>query len=197
MRGTVHKPPVLSTARAQTADGTGMQDRVEPEAEQGARPARVLGHPEDIPESWPRPRRFSPLTGLAAWAVPGLGHWMLGRPRRAVRIAGGTLGLILLGVLIGGIGLGATGDGRWWLGARGLAGPVMGVLQFVSESITPGLDRSEGVRVGPVGPSAFHPIGRASELGKLALSLAGLVNLVAVLDAAFPLSERRRSGGGS
>ena len=46
---------------------------------------------------------FNPLAGLAALVFPGAGHLVLGRPKRAILVCTGVMGLFLFGLLIGGI----------------------------------------------------------------------------------------------
>ncbi|RNC80402.1 MAG: hypothetical protein ED559_00890 [Phycisphaera sp.] len=118
---------------------------------------------------------------MAALALPGLGHAVLGLPRRGVMIAVGVLGLIALGVLVGGLDAVDSRDDRWWFYAQAPAGPIVFVIDWVHQS----LREAGGVVQG---------LGRMNELGMLCVALAGMMNFVAVIDAAFPPMRRRSEG---
>jgi len=116
-----------------------------------------------------------------ALVFPGLGHLMLGMPRRARLIALGVLGLFATGLLIGGFDAVDSERDRWWFYAQAAAGPVA----FLTDTVHIQL-RHEGRIV--------QGLGRMNEIGTLACALAGFMNTVAILDALFPPLRRRREG---
>lgn len=118
---------------------------------------------------------------MAAVALPGLGHAVLGLPRRGVMIAVGVIGLIALGVLVGGLDAVDSRDDRWWFYAQAPAGPIV----FLIDALHQSLKESGGIVKG---------LGRMNELGMLCVALAGMMNFVAVIDAAFPPMRRRSEG---
>lgn len=126
-------------------------------------------------------RGFRPLAGLMALVVPGLGHLMLGMPRRGRLIALGVLGLFGTGLLIGGLDAVDSERDRWWFYAQALTGPVA----FIADTIHIAL-RHKG--------EIIQGLGRMNEIGTLSCALAGLMNAVAVLDAMFPALRRRHEG---
>lgn len=149
----------------------------------------------------PAPERFEPVAGLLAIALPGAGHLYLGERRRAALIAGGILGLFVAGLLLGGIDVVDRREDRVWFLAQAMVGPIAFLADYVHQehlkvkemgpggrlvyrSATPQERRSGGVY-------ASRSVGRMNELGTLYTAIAGMLNLIAILDAMF-----HRAGGG-
>lgn len=155
------------------------QDPSAPHAPQPHNDAQPnAAHAEPLP--W-NTRTFRPLAGLAALAIPGLGHAVLGLPKRGMFIALGVLGLLMMGVLIGGLDAVDSRYDRWWFFAQSLAGPVTLGIDSLHQMLRDDQQVIQGV-------------GRMNELGMLAGALAGLMNLIAIIDAAFPPVRRRAEG---
>lgn len=142
------------------------------------------------------------LAFVLAWALPGLGHWYLGERRRAAFIAAGVLGLLFGGLFIGGIdAVDQREDGPWFL-AQAWNGPLVFVADFANEQMLkqPGgageLLPSPGPPVSPGGPpselrvSSLKGVGVVNDVGTLYIALGGLMNLIAMLDAAARARRR-------
>lgn len=144
--------------------------------------------PDDVSASW-RPHAL-----VAAWLVPGLGHVLVGQRRRGVVIGLTVLGLWLSGLLIGGISIidhEQTGDGlaprlSFWFVGQAMLSPSVAV-----DMVHQRLKATSLQRFGrPPHPEQqprplFTPaMGRAHEVGTLYTALAGLLNLLAMLDVA-------------
>lgn len=141
-----------------------------------------------------------PLAGLLALALPGLGHASLGEPGRALLIAAGVLGLFLGGLLIGGIDAVDSREDRLWFIAQVWVGPVAVGVDWAHQNLLKE-DDGRGVRrtpdpVGEGGKRAPYSksIGRINEIGALYCALAGLLNLIAIIDASWHTPARRRKG---
>lgn len=107
------------------------------------------------------------LVGLAAWAVPGLGHWLLGERTRAVILLVTIMATYWVGVLIGGV--------------RYTADPHVVTLWFVAE-----------LGVGPQVlalylATATQPVPAVPwpdfDIAIIYAGIAGLLNMLAILDA--------------
>ena len=96
-------------------------------------------------------------------------------------VAFGVFGLFLMGLLIGGLDAVDSRDDRWWFMAQAITGPVAFGVDWLHQWL-----RAEG--------SVVPGLGRMNEIGMLSCALAGLMNLIAVLDALFPPLRRRREG---
>ena len=137
--------------------------------------------------------QFTPPAAILAWLWPGLGHIHLGERRRGFLVMFGVLFLFGSGVLIGGIDSVDHRDDRLWFLAQVLCGPIAVVTDLANQSIVkqppnwerryPG-DPDVRAKVGNKG------LGHVNEMGTLYGALAGLMNLVAILDALHP-SHRR------
>lgn len=177
----------------------------------------------------PGPERFHPVAGVAGLLLPGLGHVVLGQPRRAVAIAMGVLGLFFGGLLVGGIDTIDSREDRLWFYVHALVGPATFAADWVNQNQFKAwaMDHSRPGRGEPVyrssypgevrvstaqdgslpypqlvrtpqwgdssrfqgQPGAGKSVGKVNEVALLMVALAGMLNLVAVLDAIF---NRRR-----
>ncbi|HYF16183.1 MAG TPA: DUF6677 family protein [Phycisphaerales bacterium] len=161
---------------------------------------------------------FEPLALFAACVLPGLGHAARGERARGLAIGVGVLGLFAGGVLIGGIDVvDRREDGVWFLG-QALVGPVAIATDYVHQSrfkvyddrlrryrsAYPGELRDPnsapepgkavpsgqaGTRTGLQKPNV-KSVGKVNELGTLFTALAGMLNLIAIIDAGFPTRRR-------
>jgi TM2 domain-containing membrane protein YozV len=118
------------------------------------------------------------LSVLLAWAVPGLGHWYLGRRGKAK-----VFFIFILGLFLVGLGLGQwkvvefpdlVSIGQVLTGAVALAAQLLGHIL-----------RSK------FGPA--NPVPVSFEMGTLYTLVAGLLNLLVVLDAYLVAKGIRRS----
>lgn len=176
----------------------------------GGPPAGRSGASDAAPggDSPLEPERFEPAAAILAVLLPGAGHIYLGEVKRGVLIALGVLGLFFGGVLIGGIDVIDSREDRIWFFGQALVGPVAFGVDYLHQArfkvVDPvsGLPRSAGpsetrdpatARATPAGPGELPPasksIARMNELGTLYATLAGMLNLIAIIDAGL---HRRR-----
>jgi hypothetical protein len=105
---------------------------------------------------------------LSAWLVPGLGHILLGERRRGTILMLTLMLLWLAGLVIGGIGVIDHEQKWWWFCGQMLAAPSVLV---------------DWLR--PMVSDVEASLGRVAEQGTLYVTLAGLLNLVAILDVLY------------
>lgn len=137
------------------------------------------------------PARPKPVWNLpaavAAWLVPGLGHILSGHTRRGSVLLVCIGGLWVAGLLVGGISVvqfrSNQGALRPWYLGQALIAPSIAV-EFTHDNL---LSKNAGQTPMPndeVIP--FEPsYGRAYEIGTLYTALAGLLNLLAIIDIAY------------
>jgi TM2 domain-containing membrane protein YozV len=123
-----------------------------------------------------RPANVPPaLVALCGWLVPGAGYFLLGERARGVIIAAAVLFIFVAGLLIGGVCVVETPkalttaailDKPWFIG-QVLAGPV----SIVSAVAAGRLDDGQ------------YSTSRSWELGTLYTAIAGMLNLLVVIDA--------------
>lgn len=137
---------------------------------------------------------FDPVSGLAAVAFPGAGHIAAGQTMRGLHISAGVLGLFFGGLLIGGIDIVDRRENFWWFVAQGLTGPLAFGIDYVHQNhYKVQVHPNSPIRVTPPpgpGQTVVKAIGKPSELGTLFTAIAGMVNLIVIIDAAFPTRRR-------
>lgn len=156
---------------------------------------------------------FRPLALLAAVAFPGAGHMVCGDVRRGVYACLGVLGMFFGGMFIGGIGaIDRKAEPIWFIG-QALVGPLAFGVSAIHQSHFKVIDPVTG-RLRPANPDegrgpdgkavAGTPpyqraVGKMQELGMLYACIGGMLNLIVIIDAAFPSQRpgpRAASPGG-
>ncbi len=168
-------------------------------------------------EPFDRRRTFVPVAGILALLLPGLGHLYLGLRQRGARIACGVFGLFALGLIVGGLDVVDAEEDPWWYAGQALVGPPAWAanyahqtwFKFPAHSYEGRRKPEPGEVVTSTGqiewggdadaadaepPAMSRSIGRVNEVGSLACALAGMMNLIAILDAVFPPLRRRKEG---
>lgn len=153
---------------------------------------------------------FQPVATLMGIVLPGLGQCWLGEWKRGVLVFAGIMGLFLGGMLVGGIDVIDRVEDKWWFVLQAGVGPAAFAVDSIHQNVLKVPDpRAPGIRKitpppetrnpsGTAGPPRIRKsLGRVNEVGSLYAAMAGMLNMIAVLDAAWrrPLrGERRRSG---
>ncbi len=109
-----------------------------------------------------------------AWLVPGLGHWWIGEKHRGVIFFIVITATFWTGVAVGGVRSTVTPrDNGLWIAAQICAGPqALGVLAY-SNTLATNADLSQQYK-------APWP---AADIGVVYAGVAGLLNLLVILDA--------------
>lgn len=142
---------------------------------------------------------FEPAAGILACLFPGLGHWYLGERGRAGVIAAGVMSLFFGGVLIGGIDVVDSREDTIWFAGQALVGPVAFGVDYAHQnhfkvaengrvrSANPGETRDPQGRPIPAAAGQRPPnsksLGRMNEMGTLFCTIAGMLNLIVIIDA--------------
>lgn len=149
---------------------------------------------------------FNALAAVFAFLFPGAGHLFLGELRRGLYIMAGLLGMFFGGLLIGGIDSIDSKEDHLWYYGQAILGPVVFIAdgihqglkvndQGVVRSANPGEGRDPATGTPTFQPAAEDPtsvppyikgIGKANELGTLTITLAGMLNVIVLLDALLP-----------
>lgn len=132
--------------------------------------------------------RWRPVEALGSWLVPGLGHVLLGQTRRGLIVGVTIVGLWLGGLLIGGVGVVNRDADRpplIWIGQYVLAPSLLIDLAHRYHVVAPDAGPLQGYTA-PRPMLAYRPaFGRANEHGVLFTSVAGLLNLMVILDVLY------------
>jgi hypothetical protein len=108
------------------------------------------------------------LVGLAAWAVPGLGHWLLGQRTRAIILFVTILLTYWVGVLVGGVRytVDPAGNTLWFVAQLGIGPQVVALwLATARQAIPPAIPWPD------------------SDIAIIYAGIAGLLNMLVILDA--------------
>jgi len=107
------------------------------------------------------------LVAIVAWLIPGAGHWLAGQRDRAIYIFLGVGSLFFLGIMLGSIFIIDPGYSKPWFCAQILVGGPALIAALAA-----GMDS---------GVADIY--GRGVDLGQVYTGVAGLLNLMCILDA--------------
>jgi hypothetical protein len=110
---------------------------------------------------------FLILVGLLAWLVPGAGHYVIREKRRAMIIFVSIVLTFCIGLYIGSVGvIDRVGAKPWYL-AQIMNSPMVAALGRLTEN------------------GAYPVYGRPNEIGQIYTSIAGLLNLLCIVNAVY------------
>jgi hypothetical protein len=110
---------------------------------------------------------FLIIVGAAAWLVPGGGHFLLNEKRRATIICVTVVLMFLVGLYVGSLGVIDPIGAKPWYAAQLMNSPAVFWL-------------------GRLGASGAYPVyGRPNEIGQIYTSIAGLLNLLCIVNAVY------------
>ena len=117
----------------------------------------------------PGPETAVYFVGVLAWLIPGAGHWLLGMRQRAVVIFVAICSTFLIGLVLGSIEMIDPQYAKAWFCAQILTGlpAIIATLQQDSTIII----------------SEISGYGRGVDVGQVYAGVAGLLNLICILDA--------------
>ena len=107
------------------------------------------------------------VVGLLAWGVPGGGYWALGDRKRGLVVGLTVVATFLMGLYIGSIGVLDPLGARYWYAAQVMTSPVVLLLGRYAAAGT------------------YTVYNRPYEIGQIYTSIAGLLNLLCVINAAY------------
>jgi len=114
------------------------------------------------------------LTGAAAWAVPGAGYIVLGDRRRALIVGITIILTFCLGLYIGSMGVIDSVHAKPWYVAQLMNSPaVMLIAQHVART------------------NDYPVYGRPAEIGQIYTSIAGLLNLLCIVNSVYMAHSRQ------
>ncbi|MEQ9453960.1 MAG: DUF6677 family protein [Phycisphaeraceae bacterium] len=153
----------------------------------------IAKHDEDRP-------RWNVLAGIAGWLIPGGGHAVLGERDRALVLLLSIGGLWVSGALLGGISVFDRAEHPAWYACQVLVAPTVLVERFHASLKDP-----DGKAPAPPSPApppaspsatggggqtgmtpAYEPShNRVNEQGTIFTAMAGLLNLLAIMDVMY------------
>jgi hypothetical protein len=107
------------------------------------------------------------IVGLAAWIIPGAGHYLLRERKRGILIFIVITTLFVMGLYIGSIGAVDWVTGRIWFYAQILFSPAVGIIANVTKH------------------GGYPVYGRPCDIGQIYTGIAGMLNLLCILSAVY------------
>ncbi|MBA7621498.1 hypothetical protein ES703_28862 [subsurface metagenome] len=122
---------------------------------------------------------FLLVVGLLAWLVPGAGHFVLKEKKRAIIIFATIVLTFCVGIYAGSIGVIDPFRAWWWYVAQIMNSPMVAVLGHLTAG------------------GAYPVYGRPNEIGQIYTSIAGLLNLLCIVNAVYlaHLRSTQTTGG--
>ena len=110
---------------------------------------------------------FLLMVGLLAWLIPGAGHLLLKENKRALIIFVTIVLTFLAGLYIGSIGIINPVGAKPWYVAQIMNSPMVAVLGYLATK------------------GNYPVFGRPNEIGQIYTSIAGLLNLLCIVNAVY------------
>jgi len=114
------------------------------------------------------------VVALAAWAVPGGGHFIIKERKRAIIIFVTITLTFLAGLYAGSIAVIDRVGAKPWYAAQIMASPVVGLIANVTET-----------SVTEAGEPRYVSYGRSRDVGQIYTSIAGMLNLLSIISAVY------------
>jgi len=118
---------------------------------------------------------FLLTVGLLAWLVPGSGHLLINQKKHAIIIFVTIVLTFCAGLYVGSIGVINPVGAKPWYVAQIMNSPMVAVLGYVATT------------------GDYSVFGRPNEIGQIYTSIAGLLNLLCIVNAVY-LAHLRKTG---
>jgi hypothetical protein len=124
---------------------------------------------------------YTMVVGLAGWFVPGAGHVIVGERTRGIIIF-----LTVVALFCGGL----------YIGSIGVIDPMGEKIAYTGQILTSPLVQLLA-RMNPLvgGLSAYPSYGKPFEIGQIYTAIAGLLNLLCVINAAYMAYSGKQQPG--
>lgn len=124
---------------------------------------------------------YAAVVGLAGWFVPGTGHVILGERTRGIIIFLTVAALFVGGLYIGSIGVVDSLNARPWYFGQMLTSPLVSLIARANPTVS--------------GLPAYPSYGRPFEIGQIYTTIAGLLNLLCIINAAYMAYSGKQQPG--
>ncbi len=118
------------------------------------------------------------IVGLFGWLVPGGGHLLLGKYKHAIIIFITISLTFVTGLYIGSVGVINSVNAKPWFLAQLMNSPLVIALAYISNA------------------GGYAVYARPSEVGQIYTSIAGLLNLLCIVNAIYWAHLRRMETAG-
>jgi len=107
------------------------------------------------------------IIGLSAWVIPGAGYFLLKEKKRATIIFATIILTFCAGLYIGSVGVVDPVGAKLWYVTQIMTSPVVAVLGYLTAG-------------------GHYPVyGKPNEIGQIYTSIAGLLNLLCIVNCVY------------
>ncbi len=121
---------------------------------------------------------FLLTVGLLAWLIPGAGHFLLKEKKRAIIISATIVLTFCAGLYVGSIGVINPVGAKSWYVAQIINSPIVAVLGYLATT------------------GDYRVFGRPNEIGQIYTTIAGLLNLLCIVNAVYLAHLRKTETAG-
>ena len=121
---------------------------------------------------------FLSIVGLLSWLIPGAGYFLLKEKKRAIIIFVTIVLTFCTGLYIGSIGVIDPVGARPWYAAQIMNSPMVALLGHLTAG------------------GGYPVYGKPNEIGQIYTSIAGLLNLLCIVNAVYLAHLRRAETNG-
>ena len=121
---------------------------------------------------------FLLIVGLCAWVVPGGGYFLLKENKRATIVLITVVLAFLVGIYVGSIGIIDPVGAKLWYVAQIMASPAVAALGYLAAS------------------GGYPVYGKPNEIGQIYTSVAGLLNLLCIVNSVYLAHLHRTDSSG-
>ena len=114
------------------------------------------------------------IVALAAWAIPGAGHFIIKERKRGIVIFFTIALTFLAGLYVGSIAVIDRIGAKPWYIAQMMTSPAVGLIGHVTEGT-----------VDERGERKYVSYGRSLDIGQIYTSVAGMLNLLCIISAVY------------
>jgi hypothetical protein len=107
------------------------------------------------------------FVGLASWIVPGAGYFLLKEKSRAIIVFTVVVLTFITGLYIGSIGVVDPVGAKMWYVAQIMSSPAVAAIGYISAG------------------GEYPVYGRPSEVGQIYTAVAGLLNLLCIINSVY------------
>jgi hypothetical protein len=107
------------------------------------------------------------IVGLAGWLVAGGGYFLLGQRKRAAIVCVTIFVTFFLGLYVGSVGVIDPVEAKLWYALQIMFSPAVALLGYIAAG------------------GGFTVYGRCGEIGQIYTSIAGLLNLLCIVNSVY------------
>jgi hypothetical protein len=142
---------------------------------------------EDATSQLPPP----PLVAVVGWFLPGGGYFLIGQRTRGLVIGVTVIAMFVLGVLIAGIRV-VDAPNLIDTGGSGIVARILQKPWFIGQALMGPLGLAAAWVANALGPEHRAATARLGEIGTLYTAVAGMLNLLAIIDASHRAGNKGR-----